>query len=227
MWAILGLSIVLGMQHALDADHVAAVSTLISEEKDRGRAVRHGLTWGLGHTITLFIFAGVAMLLGNAIPPLVKNHAEALVGVMLVALGINLLWKLYRNRVHFHGHRHDTEKVHFHAHSHKGEDLPHQLSRHDHVHKFQWRTLLVGLIHGLAGSAVLLVLTVTQIDNPMVGIAYILLFGIGSMVGMALLSVVILWPLTYAARTLTNANRILQFALAALTIFIGSSAIFA
>jgi hypothetical protein len=221
MLAILGLGFLLGMQHALEADHIAAVSSIAARRTHVGDIVRHGLTWGVGHTLTLFIFAGAAILLGRAIPETVARPIEAAVGLMLIGLGANVLWRLWRDRVHFHRHGHGDGTVHFHAHSHAGEVAPHALAAHRHEHGIRWRTLLVGLMHGMAGSAALLVLTVSQASSPVVGLGYVALFGVGSMIGMGALSTLIAVPLAVSARWLTWANRMLQGAVGAVTIAIG------
>jgi hypothetical protein len=221
MFGILGLGFLLGMHHALEADHIAAVSSIAARRTHIGDIVRHGLTWGLGHTLTLFVFAGAAILLGHAIPEHVARPIETAVGIMLVGLGAHVLWRLWRDRVHFHTHGHGDGTVHIHAHSHAGETVPHARAAHAHAHGFRWRTLLVGLMHGMAGSAALLVLTVSQVSSPAVGLGYVALFGIGSMVGMGALSTVIAVPLAVSARWLTWANRGLQAAVGIVTITIG------
>jgi len=221
MLGILGLGLLLGMQHALEADHIAAVSSIAARRSDVADIVKHGLTWGLGHTVTLFAFAGVAIVLGHAIPETLSRPLETAVGVMLVGLGGHVLWRLWNDRVHFHRHRHDDGTIHVHAHSHAGETKPHGLASHAHTHGFRWRTLLVGLMHGMAGSAALLVLAVSQAPTPVVGLAYVALFGIGSMIGMGALSVAIAVPLAISARWLTLANRALQGAVGLVTIAIG------
>ena len=227
MFGILGLGFLLDMQHALEADHIAAVSSIAARRSEVNDIVKHGLTWGLGHTLTLFAFAGAAILLGHAIPETLARPLETAVGVMLVGLGAHLWWRLWRDRVHFHGHRHDDGTVHLHAHSHAGENVPHASAPHAHAHGFRWRTLLVGLMHGMAGSAALLVLTVTQAPSAAAGLGYIALFGIGSMIGMALLSTVIAVPIAISARWLTFANRGLQAAVGLVTIAIGVNTIVA
>lgn len=221
MFGILGLGFLLGMQHALEADHIAAVSSIAARRSQIGDIVRHGLTWGLGHTLTLFVFAGCAILLGRAIPESLARPIETAVGIMLVGLGADVLWRLWRDRVHFHKHGHGDGTVHLHAHSHAGETTPHRRTAHAHQHGFRWRTLLVGLMHGMAGSAALLMLTVSQASSPAVGLGYIALFGIGSMVGMGALSTVIAVPLAVSARWLTWANRGLQGAVGIVTVAIG------
>src|SRR2546425_12180519 len=221
MFGILGLGFLLGMQHALEADHIAAVSSIAARRSHVADIVKHGLTWGLGHTLTLFIFAGAAILLGRAIPEGIARPIETAVGVMLIGLGAHVLWRLWRDRVHFHQHGHGDGTVHFHAHSHAGETAPHARAAHAHAHGFRWRSLLVGLMHGMAGSAALLVLAVSQASSPAVGLGYIALFGIGSMIGMGALSTVIALPLVISARWLTRANSALQGAVGIITIGIG------
>src|SRR3982751_2598349 len=105
MFGILGLGLLLGMQHALEADHIAAVSSIAARRSHVADIVKHGLTWGLGHTLTLFFFAGAAILLGHAIPESVARPIETAVGVMLVGLGGHVLWRVWRDRAPFHQHR--------------------------------------------------------------------------------------------------------------------------
>ncbi|MDB5638287.1 MAG: urease accessory protein [Bradyrhizobium sp.] len=231
MFGILGLGFLLGMQHALEADHIAAVSSIAARRTHIGDIVKHGLTWGLGHTLTLFVFAGAAILLGHAIPEQLARPLETAVGIMLVGLGTHVLWRLWRDRVHFHRHGHGDGTVHIHAHSHAGEAVsharaPHSHAPHTHEHSFRWRTLLVGLMHGMAGSAALLVLAVSRASSPVAGLGYIALFGIGSMVGMGALSTVIAVPLAVSARWLTWANSSLQGAVGVITTAIGVMTIY-
>jgi len=221
MFGILGLGFVLGMQHALEADHVAAVSSIAARRSDIGDIVKHGLTWGFGHTLTLFAFAGAAILLGHAIPGHLARPLETAVGIMLVGLGADLLWRLWHDRVHFHRHGHGDGTLHFHAHSHAAENVPHARAPHAHMHGFRWRTLLVGLMHGMAGSAALLVVAVSQAFGAVAGLGYVALFGIGSMVGMGALSAVIAVPLAVSSRWLTWANSGLQGAVGVVTTAIG------
>jgi hypothetical protein len=227
MFGILGLGFLLGMQHALEADHIAAVSSIAARRTHVADIVKHGLTWGLGHTLTLFAFAGAAILLGHAIPDRLARPIEAAVGVMLIGLGAHVLWRLWRDRVHFHSHGHGDGTVHIHAHSHAGEAVSHVNASHAHAHGFRWRTLLVGLMHGMAGSAALLVLAVSQASSPTAGLGYVALFGIGSTIGMGVLSAVIAVPLAVSARWLTWANSGLQGAVGIVTIAIGSNTIIA
>jgi len=221
MFGILGLGFLLGMQHALEADHIAAVSSIAARRSNVADIVKHGLTWGLGHTVTLFVFAGAALALGHAIPENLSRPLETAVGIMLMGLGGHVLWRLWHDRVHVHRHSHGDGTGHIHVHSHAGNTSPHGLAPHAHTHGFRWRTLLIGLMHGMAGSAALLVLTVSQAPTAVAGLAYVALFGIGSMIGMGALSAVIAVPLAISARWLTLANRALQGAVGLVTLAIG------
>ncbi|MDW3204859.1 MAG: sulfite exporter TauE/SafE family protein [Alphaproteobacteria bacterium] len=213
LWT-LSLGLMIGMQHALEADHVAAVSCIAARERSVRKIVRHGAVWGVGHTVTLMLVAGGAILLGASLPDRFAVALEMLVGVMLVALGIHVLVRLIRERVHFHRHRHSDGTVHLHAHSHDQDitaGAPH-LPAHDHDHPqgLPWRTLAIGMTHGLAGSAALLVLTAAGLQSPWMGVLYVLLFGVGSVLGMAVLSALMAVPLAWTARAMTWTHRGLQ-----------------
>jgi hypothetical protein len=229
MFGILGLGFLLGMQHALEADHIAAVSSIAARRTEVGDIIKHGLTWGLGHTLTLLGFAGIAILLGHAIPETFARPIDTGVGIMLVGLGAHVLWRLWRDRIHFHRHLHADGTLHLHAHSHAGESVSHGRSSHAHAHAsgFRWRTLLVGLMHGMAGSAALLLLAASQAPSAAIGLGYVALFGVGSMIGMGALSAAIAVPLVISARWLSFANSGLQGAVGAITIAIGVSIIVA
>ena len=223
MTSVLFLGLLIGMQHALEADHIAAVTSIAARETTLKRAVTHGAAWGLGHTLTLMAVAGGVVVLGTTIDAQIAAYLEAVVGVMLIGLGGHLLYRLWRDRIHFHVHRHTGGAAHFHAHSHKGEAQAHKKSSHDHTHprRLPVRTVLVGMMHGLAGSAALLILTASTIDSPALGLIYIALFGIGSIAGMAALSAVIAVPMSYSARFVTWANRSLQAGVAVATAGLG------
>ena len=223
MASILLLGLFIGMQHAFEADHIAAVASIAVRKSSVGRIVRHGAVWGIGHTITLMTFAGTALFLDHAIDEVFSAMLELGVGVLLVGLGSHLLYRLWRDRVHFHAHRHANGVQHLHAHSHRDDREGHLASKHDHAHPggAPVRTLLVGMVHGLAGSAVLLVLTTATVNDPVTGMIYIAIFGFGSVLGMAALSAFIAIPLSYSARALTWVNRGLQGAVGAATVVLG------
>lgn len=227
LFSVLGLGLLLGMQHALEADHVAAVSSVVSRKQGLRSISWHGAVWGIGHTLTLLVVGGTCILLKTQIGDGMAERLEFAVGVMLVGLGAHVLWRLWRDRIHFGTHAHGDGTKHMHAHSHRHDSDPHHRSAHQHEHpeRLPWRTLLVGTMHGMAGSAALVVLTASNIDSPWWGLAYVLLFGLGSVAGMALLSAVIAVPLTWTARSLTTANRVLQLAIGVATVGVGAHVI--
>jgi hypothetical protein len=206
--SILILGLLLGMKHATEADHLAAVATLAARQASLGQTLRQGLAWGVGHTLTLLLFGGVVFVLGQSISPTLEQALETAVGVMLVLLGADLLRRVRRERIHFHLHRHDAGGAHVHAHSHRGEGA-HARSAHRHAHPARWplRALAVGAMHGLAGSAALVMLSLQGLPSVSLGLGYIAVFGAGSIVGMAALSVAIAMPLRFSANYLVGLHR--------------------
>lgn len=204
LYAAFGLGLVLGIKHALDADHVIAVSTIVSEHQNLRWASLVGAFWGLGHTTTLFVVGLLVIGLRLTIPPRLALALEFLVAVMLVILGLSILWRSFRaERLHLHAHAHSPEThAHFHLHGSTEED-------HSHPHPFtsMRKPFLVGMVHGLAGSAALMLLVLTTIPAPLAGLAYILIFGIGSVGGMLMLSSVIGLPFIFTARRFALLNR--------------------
>jgi ABC-type nickel/cobalt efflux system permease component RcnA len=216
------LGFLMGMRHALDADHLAAVATLATRSRGMGGTVLRGAVWGFGHSLTLLVVGGVCLVLNASVPDHIGRLLELGVGLMLLGLGVEVLWRLRRHRVHVHAHRHHDGVVHLHAHSH-APDEAHDPGDHAHPHPqgFPRRALLVGMVHGLAGSAALVLLVLQSVGSLWVGLAYLGLFGAGSILGMAVLSMVIALPLQVSARVLTGANTALQMCIGVLTIGIG------
>jgi ABC-type nickel/cobalt efflux system permease component RcnA len=190
---MLGLGFLLGMRHALDADHVAAVSTMLVQRPDLRRSGFIGLCWGCGHTAVLLVVGLAVLALKITIPETVAQAFESVVGVMLVALGLALAVTLYREQWHLHAHEHDGAR-HVHLHSHRLDE--------GHAHRHAWRDslppLLVGMVHGLAGSAALMLVVLSAVHSFWEGIAYILLFGIGSILGMVVLGMLISLPFFFS-----------------------------
>lgn len=184
--SVLGLGLVLGVKHALDADHLAAISTIVSERKTILSSCLVGALWGLGHTIALLI-AGVAVIvLHFELGPKTAMGLEFTVALMLMGLGLNVLRKLFAGgTVHLHVHQHGP-RIHVHPHLHGGSE-PAVPDTH-HGLRLSARPVLVGIVHGLAGSAALMLLVLTAIPSPLAGIAYLVVFGIGSTGGMLCMS---------------------------------------
>lgn len=204
LYAAFGLGLILGIKHALDADHVIAVSTIVTEHRSFKWASLIGAFWGLGHTVTLFMVGLLVIGLRLTIPIRLALGLEFLVALMLVFLGASILWRSFRQqRLHTHTHAHNPEThIHFHVHERSEED-------HSHSHPFRAmrKPFFVGMVHGLAGSAALMLLVLTTIPSPLAGLAYIVIFGIGSVGGMLALSSMIAVPFVLTARRFTLLNR--------------------
>ena len=151
---ILGLGFLVGMQHALETDHIAAISSIAARGTRMADVVKHGLTWGLRPYVDAVFICRRCDCAGLGYPGHIPQSLEFAVGVMLVGLGAHVLWRLWRDRVHFHSHPDGTPHVH--AHSHASDRVPHGSAELKHTHGFRWRSLVVGLMHGMAGSAALL-----------------------------------------------------------------------
>jgi high-affinity nickel-transport protein len=225
---VVGIGFLLGIRHATDPDHVIAVATIVS----RQRSIRHagliGILWGLGHTLTI-LFVGAAIILFNlAIPPRIGLTMELAVGLMLVLLGVlNLTgitqwitnWSTpvhnHAGVIHSHTHRHG-EDFHKHVHGHAPEVHIHleRLSQGSPQTALQrigmyqlLRPLVVGIVHGLAGSAAVALLVLTTIRDSRWAIAYLLVFGLGTIAGMMLITMVIGAPFAYTGKRFAPFNR--------------------
>jgi ABC-type nickel/cobalt efflux system permease component RcnA len=224
--SILALGFLLGLRHATDADHVAAVATLATRSRSLAQTVAQGVAWGTGHTLTLMLFGGAVLVAGAVVPAQAAQALELTVGVMLIALGADALYRLRRERIHFHAHHHADGVEHFHAHSHRGEHAPHDPARHEHRHGFPARALLVGMVHGMAGSAALVLLSLETLRSPALGLAYLAIFGLGSILGMAALSAAIAVPLRLTSRRLGRAYHGLSAAVSLATVVIGCAIVY-
>jgi len=211
-----------GMQHALEADHLAAMAALSTGRTSRRSLVLRGSIWGLGHTLTLLSVCGVLLVWGGSISPKTQAFLQILVGIMIIFLGTNVIYKLWKQRPHFHFHHHDSGTHHLHAHTHLAESRPHALSIHPHRHHDLGlrRVLMVGMIHGVAGSAGLLVLAASA-KSLVAAIGYVLAFGIGSILGMATLSFIASYPIGFIERTASWMNTAAMAAIGCAAMLIG------
>lgn len=221
MTAFLVLGFFLGLKHALEADHVAAVAALATRSPRLGATVRVAVAWGAGHTLALIAFGSILLALDVSLAPAVARSLEAIVGIMLVVLGADVLRRLRRRRIHFHAHEHDGRR-HLHAHGHAGEGA-HDPAHHEHEHArgLLPRAVVVGGIHGMAGTAALTLLSLEALPSTGGAILYLALFGLGSVLGMALLSAVISLPFRFSAGRLARLSGGIEAALGAATILIG------
>ena len=214
----------IGMQHALEADHLAAVAALSEKGSSRRALILRGGVWGLGHTITLLTICGVLLLLGESIPARTEVFLEFAVGAMVILLGANVLYMVWRKRPHFHMHYHHDGTPHMHVHTHAGENVAHNESTHEHRHHNLGlgRALLVGMMHGAAGSAGLLILAAAADSIPQAG-AYVVAFGAGSIIGMAALSFIVSFPLRRMERCANWVNTAAFVSIGCAAIIIGGN----
>lgn len=185
---VLAVSLALGLRHATDPDHLAAVTTMIASGEERGRvghAGSMGLAWGLGHGTTLVLIGLPLVLLNRHLPEILVQVAEVTIGAIIVMLALRLLLRWRRGLFHAHAHTHDGE-THRHLHSHAGSPA------HDHGHTTPLRTPLasygVGLVHGIGGSGGLTLLLLSTIPGRAEAAAALLIFAAGTALSMALLS---------------------------------------
>ncbi|HET7272020.1 MAG TPA: sulfite exporter TauE/SafE family protein [Rubrobacter sp.] len=186
---ILLVSLLLGLRHASDPDHLAAVTTLIASEEQRNHVRKAGLMgflWGLGHGTTLVLVGLPLVLLNQYLPEVVSQVAEVAIGCIIILLAVRLLVRWQRGLYHVHVHSHDGGEVHRHVHSHAHDES------HEHAHRAPLRTPLssygVGLVHGIGGSGGLTLLLLSTISDKVQAAGALLLFAAGTVVSMALLS---------------------------------------
>lgn len=191
--AVLGF--LLGLRHATDADHVVAVTTIVARERTLGRAARVGALWGVGHSITLFVVGGAIVLFRLVIPPRIGLGLEFGVALMLILLGFN---NLRGNGA---------------AHSHEGEGAPTGTGL---------RPLVIGVVHGLAGSAAIALLVLATIRETGWALAYLAVFGVGTIAGMMLVTTLLAAPALYATKRVVRFQRGIRLAAGSLSLIFGA-----
>ena len=221
--ALLGLGLIFGLKHATEVDHVVAVSTIVTQNKSLFRSAMVGALWGIGHTASLLVAGLVVLSLRITIPLRVSNWLELCVAVMILILGTNALWRALRHKVEVHVHKHSHDHVsHVHVHFHEESTRHEKNKTHSHsVSAIGIKPVIVGSIHGLAGSGPLTLLVLTQIKSLVLGLLYIAIFGVGAIVGMLVMSGLVGLPFVLTARNLSTLHRRLQTAAALLSIAFG------
>lgn len=234
LFSIIALGFFLGMRHATDADHVVAVTTIVSRERSVRSAALIGILWGLGHTLTIFLVGSLIILFGVVIPPRLGLTMELSVGLMLILLGIlNLSGMMQWITQNFgagvtHTHSHGGV-VHSHG-------TPADASEAENAPSLGWldrtfgrlglyqtlRPLAIGIVHGLAGSAAVALLVLTTIRVSYLAIAYLLVFGLGTVAGMMLITAAIAVPFTLSEKRFLRMNRVLATASGVISLVLGS-----
>ncbi len=238
--SIIALGFFLGMRHATDPDHVIAVTTIVSRQRNVRYAALIGLLWGLGHTITIFIVGSAIILFGLVIPPRIGLTMELSVGLMLILLGILSLSGITRwitesftplrsgQDTHSHGHGdyiHSHEQGHMTGKHGYSEDatpvswMDRTLGSMDFYQVL--RPLVVGVVHGLAGSAAIALLVLTTIRVPGWAVLYLLVFGIGTVGGMMLITAAIAVPFTFSENRFARLHRGLGLASGLVSLIFG------
>lgn len=221
---ILLLGLLTGLRHSMEADHVAAVSTAIATS---GRRLRNapviGAMWGLGHTATLFIAGLLVLLLAVHIPESVSSRLEFGVGIMLLFLAMTTLTgfsagRFFRGLFGRHGHSH--------MHTHLEQGMVHD-HEHDHhgVHRHSHKSIIIGMVHGMAGSGALMLVVLSTIHSVPLGLAYIAIFGAGSIASMSGISALIGLPFA-KARNAARLTVALKYAAAAVALIIGAGLVY-
>src|SRR5437016_5894196 len=217
--SVLGLGFVLGLKHALDPDHMVAVSTIVSESKSVKRSSLVGMFWGVGHTMSLLCAGIVVIALKVQISERVALWMEFAVALMLIFLGLKAMLKpLLGWRIHVHQHAHGGSS-HSHVHLHRpSEEHAHQ---HRHLIRSGARPFLVGMVHGMAGSAALMILVLATIPSALAGLIYIAVFGLGSVGGMLIMSSLISLPFIFTRQRFNVLSEGLQLAVGLFSLSFG------
>ena len=205
---VLSFGFLLGLKHATEADHLAAISAIVTERRSIFSSAMVGGLWGVGHTISLLAAGVLVLLLDFTISRRTEMLLEFFVGVMLIFLGLNVLRRLFAGgHLHFHPHGHGAH-THSHPHIHEFEETAEPATHHGL--RFSPRPLIVGMVHGLAGSAALMLLVIPTIGSRTFGLLYVTIFGVGSIGGMILMSFLVGLPFHFTAVRFHRFNHLLQ-----------------
>lgn len=235
---ILAVGFVLGMRHATDADHVIAVSTIVTREQKASRAAIVGAAWGVGHTFTIFAVGSILILFRITLPPRVGLSMELAVGLMLIVLGIrnlraSFLWPTrplrneHKPTVHYHAHG-----DYIHAHSSQPATPPSHSHGETPVSRLDGcfgrsslysmlRPLLIGIVHGLAGSAAIALLVLSTIPSARWAVAYLVIFGFGTILGMMLITLALASTFSFGQKRFFNVGRHFEWAAGAISLVFG------
>ena len=228
--AVLAFGFLLGLKHATDADHVVAVANIVRKERNIWQSIWLGASWGAGHSVPLLILGAVILIIKDVALQryeTVAPYLELGVGIMLIYLGISAAWNVLRGKLHMHQHDHGAGP-HIHVHASHQSSEPHRRAKPLHNSffflgkpVFRAKSFAIGIVHGLAGSAAVMVALLPTIDSTLTGLGYIALFSIGTMLSMAALTILLAVPFraTAAKHTL---NRLVTLAAGALSIAVGT-----
>lgn len=221
--ATLGFGFLLGVRHALDPDHIVAVAALVSQHRRLSVSCLLGACWGLGHTTALLVAGAAVIALKLTISPRVERGLEMGVALVLILLGGHVLLRAVRGAVvHRHPHSHGgSTHSHFHVHAHDHGAADHSHPSHLHLLDLGARPFLVGVLHGMAGTAAIMLLVASTLSSAAAGLAYIAVFGLGSTIGMLVLSGIIGLPFVMTSSRPAHVQRIAQGMAGAASLLLG------
>lgn len=227
--AALTLGFLLGLKHATDADHVVAVSTIVSEYRNAWRGIWVGGSWGLGHTTPLLVLGIIILVFKEVVLDRYESVAPAFefgVGVMLVLLGVQVFWNLRRGWLHLHEHAHDRgPHVHIHA-THEATARPDQEAAHGFFRPgkpfFRLKSYAIGVVHGLAGSAAVMLVLLPKLASLWVGVGYLVLFGVGTVLSMAAITLLLGVPFAVTGQ-FQRVNRVVASVAGASSLLLGGA----
>ena len=227
---VLTIGFLLGLKHATDADHVVAISTIVTEQRNMWRGLWIGGSWGAGHSTPLIVL-GLIIL---ALKDLVLERYEAVapflefgVGIMLIFLGVQVIWNIRRGKLHIHQHSHD-DSSHVHIHASHNPKATHNAGNDKNggffdfgKPTFRMKSYLIGVIHGLAGSAAVMLVLIPAIDSFLAGVVYLLLFSVGTMLSMSIATVILSVPFVVSGSNVTL-NRAVAIGAGAMSVALGA-----
>jgi high-affinity nickel permease len=219
--SVLAIGFMLGLKHATEADHITAVATLVTGQSSLSRIVRHGIAWGLGHSLTLLGIGVLVFALGHTLPSWLAQALECAVGAMLMLLGADVLRRVWRTRIHLREKRARRNNGFFGRSSASRVALAHQL-----ISASPSRALVVGMVHGMAGSAALIVLSLGAMQSVGRALLYIVTFGVGSIAGMAVLSAAIAYPLRLSAKQMGERHQFVTALVGAFSCVLGAVVVY-
>jgi ABC-type nickel/cobalt efflux system permease component RcnA len=222
-FTVLAVGLLFGLKHATEVDHVVAVSTIASQQRNVLQSALVGALWGAGHTASLLIVGVVVLVLRITIPESVSSWLEFGVALMIIGLGSVALWKSLKKRTDLHVHEHSHDGLsHVHIHFHESNTEHGRQQKHSHaLSAIGVKPVVIGMMHGLAGSGALTLLVLTQIPSAWIGLLYLMIFGFGSIAGMLLMSGLIGLPFALTARNLSTVHYRMQLAAAVVSIVFG------
>lgn len=224
--SLLLFGFLIGIRHALEADHVAALAALATSSNSVKQVLKQGAVWGLGHTFTLFLFGTIVVGLEITLPETLAQGLEFVVGIMLILLGADVMRRMIKDR-------NCRRRIHHTGTAHRPVPEPpcaaqstRQYPTSSVMRGFPIRALMVGIMHGMAGSAALIILSLNTVDSLFLALLYMLLFGFGSIFGMVFLSIIIAFPLRVTAQSVGWAHQSLQTAIGLATVVFGAMLVY-